>query len=538
LTVSESVKRESSFGATAAALSLASVAVFLWETREFGLQVDDAFISFRYARNLAQGSGLVYNAGEYVEGVSNLSWTLLVAMGMALGFEAESTAHLIARASGVACLLATGWYAALLTGRDRNWLAAVAPLVVLSSPAFGVWATSGLETPLITALSLAALAADVGGRQRLCSAVLVFALLTRPDAALLVAAIYGMQLLRGELGSFAAWRGPIIVAAALTLLTLFRLWYFGSPLPNTFYAKVGGIPIQRGVDYVLKFFGTGAGLLLVPVGFAVYSDARARAGALFVALTCLYLVAIGGDAFRFSRFLLPGLAVLAALGAAGATRALRSAPLAGFVSCGLFLGALPWNLFGSTGALLFAALWAMVGTALAWRADRRTAAAVACTIALIAAVMGHVRSRNGVEPQRARAVASMQANTSRSHAYAERLSAALALERPPPKLIAALGIGVLGFRTQLPLLDLLGLTEPAIARSAEVPESGWLAPGHQRSNARYVMAREPDWIFIQEAGPARMGLRAELALHAEPDFERRYVWDKTVHGYRRRPQPD
>src|SRR5688572_25266220 len=41
---------------------------------------DDAFISFRYARNLARGAGLVFNPGEApVEGYTNFLWVLLLA---------------------------------------------------------------------------------------------------------------------------------------------------------------------------------------------------------------------------------------------------------------------------------------------------------------------------------------------------------------------------------------------------------------------------------------------------------------------------
>src|SRR5262245_32207537 len=40
---------------------------------------DDAFITFRYARNWASGAGLVYNAGEFVEGYSHPLWLLLIA---------------------------------------------------------------------------------------------------------------------------------------------------------------------------------------------------------------------------------------------------------------------------------------------------------------------------------------------------------------------------------------------------------------------------------------------------------------------------
>ena len=45
---------------------------------------DDAFISLRYAANLVAGDGLVYNVGEYVEGYTNLLWTLLIAAFVAL----------------------------------------------------------------------------------------------------------------------------------------------------------------------------------------------------------------------------------------------------------------------------------------------------------------------------------------------------------------------------------------------------------------------------------------------------------------------
>ena len=48
---------------------------------------DDAFVSFRYAKNLVNGYGLVYNVGEYVEGYTNFLWTLLIAAGLKLNLE-------------------------------------------------------------------------------------------------------------------------------------------------------------------------------------------------------------------------------------------------------------------------------------------------------------------------------------------------------------------------------------------------------------------------------------------------------------------
>ena len=54
----------------------------------FGLCTqDDAFISFRYAQNLVEGHGLVYNIGERVEGYTNFLWTILFAPFIGAGLD-------------------------------------------------------------------------------------------------------------------------------------------------------------------------------------------------------------------------------------------------------------------------------------------------------------------------------------------------------------------------------------------------------------------------------------------------------------------
>ena len=62
---------------------------------------DDAFISFRYAQNLVEGKGLVYNAGEKVEGYSNFLWTMLVALGMELKLDPIHTTNALGLVSFV-----------------------------------------------------------------------------------------------------------------------------------------------------------------------------------------------------------------------------------------------------------------------------------------------------------------------------------------------------------------------------------------------------------------------------------------------------
>jgi len=61
-----------------ALLAGVALAFAVWRAVRLAWLADDSFISFRYAWNLVHGRGLVYNAGEYVEGYTNLLWTLLL----------------------------------------------------------------------------------------------------------------------------------------------------------------------------------------------------------------------------------------------------------------------------------------------------------------------------------------------------------------------------------------------------------------------------------------------------------------------------
>src|SRR5437773_1541112 len=74
------------------------------------LTIDDAFISFRYARNLVQGYGLVFNPGEYVEGYTNFLWTLLMAGVVALGNDPEIVSKLLGLLSNGATVLLVWWW--------------------------------------------------------------------------------------------------------------------------------------------------------------------------------------------------------------------------------------------------------------------------------------------------------------------------------------------------------------------------------------------------------------------------------------------
>ncbi|MEM8534389.1 MAG: hypothetical protein AAGF95_26315, partial [Chloroflexota bacterium] len=78
--------------------------------------LDDAFISFRYARNAWLGHGFVFNPGERVEGYTNFLWTALFVPIQSLGLEPDiaSMAITLLIALGIATLTFVG--ARQLTG--------------------------------------------------------------------------------------------------------------------------------------------------------------------------------------------------------------------------------------------------------------------------------------------------------------------------------------------------------------------------------------------------------------------------------------
>src|SRR3954451_10367493 len=94
--------------AAAAAYYVVFVArtAFSLQGRTYFTLFDDSMISMQYARNFAHGHGLVWNAGEHVEGYSNFLWTLWMSLVHFVGVDDRYTS-LVVMLSGAALLVAT-----------------------------------------------------------------------------------------------------------------------------------------------------------------------------------------------------------------------------------------------------------------------------------------------------------------------------------------------------------------------------------------------------------------------------------------------
>ena len=97
-------------------------------------------------------------------------------------------------------------------------------------------------------------------------------------------------------------------------------------------------------------------------------------------------------------------------------------------------------------------------------------------------------------------------NADRLFEVAGRRRAELLLARGEREVRVATGaIGSFGYHSRLPIVDILGLVDPEIARTPVPEEEGRRYPGHVRANADAVLAREPDYILIRERGSAGAG---------------------------------
>jgi hypothetical protein len=245
----------------ALAVSLAALpgfALFLFHASRYGTWlIDDAGISFAYARNLAAGLGFVAQAGQTpVEGFSNPLWTLLVAL---LTYIKIFSLPFIPKL--VASLLVAGAFLAfsaamlqILPRTEALIVAAGALILTAANPGFVIWCVSGLENPLLAFLAATLLLTSLQATQAEGQALRVLCVrggviaaglaLTRPDA-LVYSTVFPLAcLLRFEpwttrrLGKYALAYG-ISFAAPAGAYAIFRRLYFHEWLPNTYYAKPG-----------------------------------------------------------------------------------------------------------------------------------------------------------------------------------------------------------------------------------------------------------------------------------------------------------
>ena len=311
-----------------APVAVATAILGIQLARVWGFVIDDSYISYIYAHNLAHGHGLVYNPGEAVEGYSNFLWTVILAAGVFLGLEITAFSTAVGAVLALATLAVTWRLAQRLSLRQESSSPWIAPVLLALSTPFIMWSVSGLESALMTCCLTTATWLTLAERDRpalwpLMTLVLVALAMTRIEGV----AYAGLLLTYGLVCDFRkgrlvqrAWLGKIgLFTVPLLAWHLWRISYYGWPLPNTYYAKMGGSStLMDGVRYHYHFaldnFGNigifMAIALLTVAGWLLALRQRklSHAHTLVLAVAALHTAIVlysGGDWMPFNRLIVP-----------------------------------------------------------------------------------------------------------------------------------------------------------------------------------------------------------------------------------------
>lgn len=248
--------------------------------------IDDAFITFRYARNILSGAGFVYNWGERVLGTTTPLYTLLMAILAGVSGSANYAwlALIVnALADALTCWLLVR-LGEKLSGQREVGLAAACLWAV--APMSVTFAIGGMETSVFICLLVLSADLYLGGRTRWAALASALVLLTRPDGALWVGPLMLDIVLRGARTRRWPWAEAGIFLLTLAPWVIFATLYFGSPLPHSIAAKAVAYRLspEAALVRLIQHYGTpffehetlGAGWIFP--GFIVYSALSAIAG--------------------------------------------------------------------------------------------------------------------------------------------------------------------------------------------------------------------------------------------------------------------
>jgi len=407
--------------------------------------VDDPFITFRYAWNFATGSGLVFNAGEKILGTTSPLLALL------LGTMTDSLplipiiGHVLCGAALIATALLLSRIIADETEEAEPNAAFIAPLFVLTSPLLAE--TQGFELNLYLAFVLAGIRAATLGNPGWAGLSLAVAALFRGDA-LVAAGLVGLYIMvsgSGDWRRFAAsFLIPILAFAGAA-------WsYYGYPLPNTLAAKraMGNSGYWRGYIhgglrlaglYVMK---SPAYLALIPAAILGLRSVRRGGVKPGVALIFAWTVSV--------------FAIYAIMGIPSA-----------FNYYGMFVPVV--GIMMGIGSLQIAR-----------RFDRRRVVAV-MLIVICAAQLWPSRHILAAVPSERYTAYRLAADELRSIVG-------------PEDTVAMIEIGILAYFSQVRVLDLVGLVHPEIGPHLAEGDVTW--PVRSRS-PEFVLLHDPAWPSIE-----------------------------------------
>jgi len=458
-----------------AACGFVLLALLAWAMVRRQDLIDDAYITARYADNLAHGYGWVWNPGAApTDGTTAPLWTLLLA-----GISRSSLPFVPATlALNAVCYGVMGVCGCLLAGKMAGRAGAALCLAIMAAFAVFLPSCAGMETPLYGAMLAGSFLAWRCDRRRTAFALAALLPLVRGDGILVWGVLCAATLLgrRREL-----W--PAALAALLPLAgwELFSLWQFHSLLPTSFLAKhAQAATISGKIDW-RSFLRPGwpmeAGIWLLAGGVAgMVASARTPIGRMLALWTVLYVAfyITVANVPASPWYIVPAWWVLPILigGAAGR-----------------------WRRPGKT------------------RSPRRLILPALCVTTIVL----------GLRPAPEVVSAAFAYQAPPPNLFYQ---AADYLNAHPRGLVAAAEIGALGYYSHDPVVDILGLVSPEVVPHLRTRDYGWVIAAER---PRYVLL----WASISPVTSPCGGDLTCIVWHT-PYFRRHYRvvrwWGPHVNG--------
>ena len=307
---------------------------FMVDGIRYFLIFDDGMISFRYALNLVNGNGLVWNAREYIEGFSNLLWTIVMALSIFIF--GQNIAPLIIQLLGLALLLFSGFYIFLVVQilnkkfeLNYHYLSLLPTFLFWAYYPISYWSLAGMEVSLLTFLLVALTyyclrhilqAKDEFIYYKIFK-FLSIAYATRPDGflsmiPLAVAVIFYEYTVGKKINFYLLIKSSLIFVVTISVIILFRYTYYGDFVPNTYHLKVEGYDLlwrlENGIGFIKLFLVELSVFILISFIF-VLKQIKETKNYLWIFLIMIplvslaYQVYVGGDPWNRWRQLSPSI---------------------------------------------------------------------------------------------------------------------------------------------------------------------------------------------------------------------------------------
>jgi len=309
-------------------LFLVAIALFLFHSGYlYNFTVDDAYISFRYVDNLAQGKGMVFNIGERQEGYSNFLWIILLGIFAWGGISPVISSKLLSIMFGIGIFFLTYNFSRLFNKKNTS-PSYITLFLLASSTSLVLWTASGMETVFYTFLLLLAsylFLRECEGKGAYSSAVCFLLLaLTRPEGIIffVLPVLFRMYDLLNPNSHFNRRSFCIYLLIFFLPFSAYILWkylYFGSIIPNPFYAKFNA-PLQliyeptsklrKAWTYLTRAMIQNNLVATIPfLGILLGNNSLGQKRLFYIGgvilLQIFFIVSVGGDWMPYYRFFVP-----------------------------------------------------------------------------------------------------------------------------------------------------------------------------------------------------------------------------------------